>query len=144
MPGDGITTSYSTYPSMIAGVTAWNQINGTRGKYMSGYLGDTISLDRLTLNLAARWDRQSSSVRAYSQAGNPALPDLLPDLSGQAADEAIVWNSITPRLGLTYALTDDRKTLARASYATFASQMNAGQAGLFSTVGSFRGCTSTT
>jgi hypothetical protein len=138
VPGDGITTTYSGYPNMVAGVTAWNQINGTRGKYMSGYIGDTISFDRLTLNLAARWDRQSSSVRAYSQAGNPALPDLLPDLSGQAADEAIVWNSVTPRLGMTYALTEDHKTLARASYATFASQMNAGQAGFFSTVGSFR------
>jgi hypothetical protein len=139
VPGDGITTTYTTYPSMLAGVTAWNQVTGTQGKYISGYVGDTISFDRLTLNVAARWDRQSSSVRAYSQGGNPALPDLLPDLTGQAADEAIVWNSILPRLGVTYAFSEDRKTIGRASYAMFASQMNAGQAGFFSTVGSFRG-----
>jgi hypothetical protein len=139
VPGDGITTTYTTYPSMLAGVTAWNQVTGTQGKYISAYLGDTISFDRLTLNLAARWDRQSSSVRGYSQAGNAALPDLLPDLTGQAADDAIVWNSIVPRIGVTYALSEDRKTIGRASYAMFASQMNAGQAGFFSTVGSFRG-----
>ncbi|HJR60000.1 MAG TPA: TonB-dependent receptor [Vicinamibacterales bacterium] len=139
VPGDGITTTHDGYPNMVAGVTAWNQVTGTQGKYTSAYVGDTISLDRLTVNLAVRWDRQASSVRGYGQAGNPVLPDLLPDLTGQAADDAIVWNSITPRIGVTYALTDDRKTIGRASYATFASQMNAGQAGFFSTVGSFRG-----
>lgn len=78
-------------------------------------------------------------MRDYSQAGNAVLPDLLPDLTGLAAEDAIVWNSVTPRLGLTYALTDDRRTIARASYASFASQMNATQAGFYSTVGSLRG-----
>ena len=34
-----------------------------------------------------------------------------------------VWNSITPRVGMTYALTESRKTIARASYAMFASQL---------------------
>jgi hypothetical protein len=91
------------------------------------------------MNLALRWDRQTSSVRPYTQLGNPVLPDLLPDLTGTAADDAIVWNSITPRVGVTYALTEDRRTIARGSYAAFASQMNAGQAGFFSTVGSLRG-----
>ena len=139
VPGDGIATTYAGYPNLIAGVTAWNQVTGTQGKYVNAYIGDTLTFDRLTLNLALRWDRQSSSVRSYSQGGNAVLPDLLPDLTGQAADDAIVWNTVTPRLGVTYALTEDRKTIGRASYAAFASQMNAGEAGFFSTVGSFRG-----
>jgi hypothetical protein len=139
VPGDAIATTYDDYPNMVASVTAWNQFVGTSGKYVSAYLGDTLSFDRLTLNLALRWDRQAASVREYSQTGNAVLPDLLPDLTGQAADDAIVWNAVTPRLGVTYAVTDDRRTIARASYAAFASQMNATQAGFFSTVGSLRG-----
>jgi hypothetical protein len=139
VPGDGIATTHDDYPNMIAGVTAWNQFTGTTARYQSAYVGDTISLDRLTLNLALRWDRQAASVNAYSQAGNGLLPDLLPDLTGNAAKDAIVWNSVTPRLGLTYALDDNRRTIARASYAAFASQMNATQAGFFSTVGALRG-----
>jgi hypothetical protein len=139
VPGDGIATTWAGYPNLIAGVTAWNQYTGTQGKYSNAYVGDTITFDRLTLNLALRWDRQSSSVRSYSQAGNAVLPDLLPDLTGQAADDAIVWNSVTPRIGVTYALSENRKTIGRARYATFASQMNAGQAGFYSTVGSLRG-----
>jgi hypothetical protein len=139
VPGNGIITYHDGYPNMIAEVTAWNQTRGTSGKYVSGFLSDTISFDRLTLNVGVRWDRQSASVAGYSQAGNPLLPTLLPNLTGKAADDVIVWNSITPRIGATYAIDDARKTIARASYASFASQMNATQGGFFSTVGSARG-----
>lgn len=139
VPGNGIITYHDGYPNMIAEVTAWNQTRGTSGKYVSGFMSDTISFDRLTLNVGVRWDRQSASVNAYSQAGNPLLPTLLPNLTGKAADDVIVWNSITPRIGATYAIDDARKTIARASYASFASQMNATQGGFFSTVGSARG-----
>lgn len=138
VPGSGIMTYHAGYPNMIAEVTAWNDYTATTGRYWSAYGGDTISYDRLTLNLAVRWDRQTSSVRPISQMGNQYLPDLLPDLTGGEAKDAIVWNSFTPRVGLSYAVTDDRQTIARASYAIFASQMNAGQGGFFSTVG-FRG-----
>ncbi len=139
VPGNGIITYHDGYPNMIAEITAWDQVTGTSGKYVSGFLADTISLDRMTINLGVRWDRQSSSVGAYEQKGNPILPTLLPNLTGKAADDVIVWNSVTPRVGVTYAVTDDRKTIARASYASFASQMNAGAGGFFSTVGSERG-----
>jgi Carboxypeptidase regulatory-like domain len=138
VPGNAVMTYHAGYPNMIAEVTAWNHFTGTSGKYINAFIGDTISYDRLTLNFGVRWDRQASSVLAYAQNGNPLLPSLLPDLTGQAADDVIVWNSIVPRVGLTYALNESRKTLLRASYATFASQMNAGQGGFFSTVGSFR------
>ena len=138
VPGNGIITYHDGYPNMIAEITAWNQISGTTGKYMSGFLSDTISFDRLTLNVGARWDRQSSSVLGYAQAGNPLLPTLLPNLTGKAAEDVVVWSSITPRIGATYAIDDARKTIARASYASFASQMNATAGGFFSTVGSFR------
>jgi uncharacterized protein (DUF2141 family) len=139
VPGNGIMTYHDGYPNMIAEITAWNDFTGTTGKYASGFVSDTISLDRMTLNIGFRWDRQSSSVQAYSQKGNPLLPTLLPDLTGKAADDVIVWNSITPRLGITYALTEDRKTIGRASYASFAEQMGATAGGFFSTVGSLRG-----
>jgi hypothetical protein len=139
VPAEGIMTYHDGYPNMIAEVTAWNHFTGTAGKYASLFAGDAITFDRLTLNLGIRWDRQSSSVQAYAQEGNSVLPNLLPDLTGQAADDVIVWNSFTPRVGFSYALTDDRKTIARGSYGTFASQLNAGAGGFFSTVGSFRG-----
>jgi hypothetical protein len=139
VPGNGILTFHDGYPNMIAEVTAWNKSTDARGRYVSAFLADTMSFDRLTLNAGLRWDRQSSSVRPYSQRGNPVLPTLLPDLTGQGADDVIVWNAITPRIGATWAVDAARTTIARASYAQLASQMNAGQGAFFSTVGSTRG-----
>ena len=138
VPGNGIVTYYAGYPNMIANVAAFNQYTGASAKYLSGFLSDTISFDRLTLNVGARWDRQAASVLAYSQKGNPEMPALQPDLTGQAADDVIVWNSISPRIGVSYALTEDRGTILRGTYATFAQQMNSGQASFYSTVGSLR------
>ena len=139
VPGNAIMTYHAGYPSMIAEVTAWNQYTGVTAKYTSGYLADTISFDRLTLNLGVRWDRQSSSVNPFTQNGHPDFQSVLPNKTGIAAEDAIVWNSLSPRLGLSYALTEDRNTILRASYASFASQMNAGEASFFSSAGSFRG-----
>ena len=45
-----------------------------------------------------------------------------------------MWNAVTPRLGLTYALNENRKTIARASYAMFASQLGATAAGTISAI----------
>lgn len=103
-------------------------------KYISGYLSDTFSKDRLTLNLGVRYDHQAASLDVVSVPANPLAPNLLPQLSGQAASNAIVWNSIAPRVGVTYAIDESRRTLARASYARFASQISSGAASVLGTV----------
>ncbi len=139
IPGvNGIYTVHNGYPSMIANVVVWNDNTSVSGKYTNFYVGDTISFDRLTMNVGLRWDRQASSVNAATQRGNPVLPNLLPDLTGQPLEDAIVWNSVTPRIGVTYALDQARKTLARASYGSFASQLNTTQGGFMTTAG-YRG-----
>ncbi len=138
VPGNGIITYHSTYPSMYAGVTAWGHTTSTKGIYTNAYVGDTITWDRLTLTAGVRWDRQSSSVNPLTVAGNPILPSLLPDLTGGSADDVVVWNSIVPRVGLTYALDEGRKTLLRASYGMFASQLNA-TTGFFMSTAQSRG-----
>jgi hypothetical protein len=103
-------------------------------KYTSAYLGDTWSRDRLTLNLGARWDRQAASLNAVSVPAVGIAPALLPSLTSAAASNVIVYNSVTPRVGLTYALDADRRTIARASYSMFASQMPSNQGTVLGTI----------
>ena len=135
VPGStDIITRHTGYPSMKAEVTAWNHVTSTRGRYTNAYIGDTVSFDRLTLNVGVRWDRQAGSVKAGSQTGNPVFPDLLPDLTSTAADDVVVFNSVTPRVGISYALDEGRKTLLRASYGVFASQLNATEGGFLSVI----------
>jgi hypothetical protein len=97
------------------------------GKYVSAYLGDTFTKDRFTFNLGLRWDSQSAKTLASDAPANPSFPNVVPALSfGGASDNVIDWSDISPRLGLSYALDDARKTVLRASFARYASQLSYG------------------
>jgi hypothetical protein len=76
----------------------------------------------LTVIAGIRFDRQTSSLSAITI---PAVPgfSLLPATNVTAANNAYDFKTVTPRVGITYALDDSRKTVARASYALFASQL---------------------
>jgi hypothetical protein len=128
-PGNGVRTYHRGYPTMQARVVRDWALAG-EGVYWNAYLGDTISFDRLTLNLGVRWDRAASSVQAASVPASPALPDLLPALTAPGIKDAIVYNNLTPRLGFTYAMNESRKTIVRGSYAAFASQLDSNRASL--------------
>ena len=102
--------------------------------YTNGYLSDTITKDRLTATIGVRWDHQAASLDVVTVPANPIAPTLLPSLTGAAAKNAIVWTSFAPRVGVVYAIDESRKTLARASYSRFASQISSGAASVLGTV----------
>ena len=92
---------------------------------MSAYVGDTVSLDRLTLNYGVRFDRSTSSLRETTRPGSPIVPAVLPPLTSPARSNTHVYNTLAPRVSATYALDEERKTLVRGSYSMFASQLGA-------------------
>jgi len=94
-------------------------------KYTSGYAQDTMSVGNLTANVGVRYDRQKGTNEATSAPANPLFPDILPAVSYAGGDAGFTWTNVTPRLGLTYALGPERKTLLRASYSRFADQLGA-------------------
>jgi hypothetical protein len=135
VPGaNKIVTYHDGYPNMIAEVAMWENNTGTQGIYTHGYVGDTITWDRMTLNVGVRWDRQAGSVTELTQPANPTLPDIMPAITGAAVDDVVVLTAVTPRIGFSYALDDTRRTLLRASYGAFASQLNATEGFFLSTV----------
>ncbi len=128
-PGNGVRTYHRGYPNMQARVVRDWSLAG-EGTYWNAYLGDTISFDRLTVNVGVRWDRSASSVQGASVPASPALPVLLPALEAPGIKDAIVYNNVTPRVGFTYALNESRKTIVRGSYAAFASQLDSNRSPL--------------
>jgi hypothetical protein len=120
-PG-GVLHLHDGYPFIQAQIARDYAVEG-QGVYWNGYVSDTITHDRLTLSLGLRWDRSSSSILETSVPASP-LSDLLPALTAPAVKDAVVWNSVTPRVGASYALGQDRRTLLRASYSVFASQID--------------------
>jgi outer membrane receptor protein involved in Fe transport len=66
---------------------------------------------RLTLNLGIRWDRQQAFLPAQDGPGGVAFGEV---------GNVITWsNNWGPRLGVSYDLTGDAKTLVKASYGQF-------------------------
>ena len=131
----GIASYHDGYPNMIADVWVANNQTSTTARYIHAYVGDTITWDRLTLNLGVRWGRAAASTKASTQEGSSVFPQYLPDLQSAARDDVFVLSALSPRVGLTYALDESRRTIVRAGYATFADQMNATEGAFLSTIG---------
>jgi hypothetical protein len=97
-----------------------------KNKYDSIYGQDTLTVGNLTANIGIRYDKQSGENLSRSQPANRLVPSILPAVSIGSSDIGFDWTDITPRLGITYALGAERKTLLRASYSRFADQLGAG------------------
>ena len=87
--------------------------------YYGAYFGDTITWDRLTVQLGFRWDQQYGTNGTSVTSANPSFPTILPAIDYGGAPRAFTWNNWSPRVGLTYALGKDRSTVLKASYAKF-------------------------
>ena len=116
-------------------------------KYRDLYAGDTILMGNLTLQAGLRLDKQESLNLASTAPANAIIgtPITLPcspgsglpctsagNFTGSLAQlnfngdsRKLNWSNVTPRLGLTYALGADKKTLLRAAYNRYVSQMGA-------------------
>src|SRR4051794_3172730 len=132
-PASHVVSNWNTYPNMLVQVARDYQAN-TDAHYISGYVTDTISLNRLTVTGGVRVDRQSSSIEASSVSAVAGFETILPAITTAAIPNVFAWNTLTPRVGLTLALDESRKTIVRGSYAMFASQLPPAQAAFVSPI----------
>jgi hypothetical protein len=80
------------------------------------YIGDTMLFGNLTVQAGLRWDNQEGTLGSGSIGPNPTIPNIMPGFSFDGGSVgALEWSSISPRLGLTYALGAEKKTLLRAA-----------------------------
>ncbi|MEM9595355.1 MAG: carboxypeptidase regulatory-like domain-containing protein [Acidobacteriota bacterium] len=126
-PANGLITraaggEFGPGASVVA--RAWRETaTDKEGEYNSVWVQDTFTSDRLTVNLGARFDQQSGVNNASAAPASGFAPDLLPALDFQGNDPGFEFEDISPRLGATYALGEQRRTLVRASYSRFADQL---------------------
>ena len=91
------------------------------------YLQDTYTRKRATVNLGLRWDRQTDEALPTTVPASPIVPDLMPAIQFPGADSGVVWNDISPRLGLNYDLFGTGRTVLRTSYSMYFGQLAPGQ-----------------
>src|SRR5581483_8937607 len=130
--GDSIITGWLGYLNMYA-KPQYDYPTSTTASYTQAFVTDTISLDRLTVVAGLRFDHQVSSLNALSVPAVSGFP-VMPAVTSPAVSSVYDFNNVTPRVGLTYALNESRKTVARASYAMFASQLPGNAASFLSAV----------
>jgi Carboxypeptidase regulatory-like domain len=93
-------------------------------KYTDAFIGDTITANNLTINVGLRYDYQYGVNNASAITANPEFPTLVPGLQGYNGSPAdFKWKNFQPRVGATYALGAEKRTLLRASYARYADQL---------------------
>jgi len=128
-------------------------LRGGYGKYgtrtIAGYLKDTISFGRFNLQLGLRFDRQHPWIGAvnvesvYTKDTNDAyvnnyyeiwqkyttpgtaekIATLLPGLGVPDVDPDFNWDFLSPRIGLTWDIFGDGKTIAKLAGATYGEYM---------------------
>ena len=99
--------------------------------YTDFYVGDTISKSRMTIDArpALRPAVGQGAARAR-RSPTPAFPNVVPGLSFAGYDTPFTWKDFSPRAGVTYALDESRKTVARASFSRYAGQLETGTVGV--------------
>lgn len=98
-------------------------------KTISGYLSDTLTMDRVTLNLGLRYDEQRGKNLATTLSCCSWLSDF-PEVPLRTVNapptDGPTWKDFSPKVGVTVALGEAGKTLVKASYARFVSQLGGG------------------
>nr|MBA3269135.1 hypothetical protein [Acidobacteriota bacterium] len=100
--------------------------DGPRGNLLSNdrmtvtniFLSDQWSAGRATLNLGLRWDRYHSWTPEQRQLAYSFGPLNIADATFPETTY-VTFNKVVPRLGMTYDLTGDGKTVAKLSYGRY-------------------------
>lgn len=102
----------------------------------SAYIQDSISSGKLTLNLGLRYDRQWAKNLADSVPANQYTQtayeegytsvNWLPEGSQEDYRLPFTWNFFSPRISALYDLSGDGKTVLKASFSLYGSQLGVG------------------
>ncbi len=106
-----------------------------QNEYTNAYVQDTLTVGNFTVSAGLRYDKQGGKNLASTTAANAFFPELLPAVSYGGGDIGFEWETVTPRLGVTYALGKERRTLLRGSYSRYADQLSGGFASWLNPVG---------
>jgi hypothetical protein len=135
-PGNAVarfpTSAEVANPNDCATVDAGCQMQLTRDGQtddrltnISAYGQDTITHGNTTVKLGLRYDRNHDQALASSVAANPLMPSVLPAVSFAGADPGVIFNNLSPRLGLTYKIGDGL-TVVHGNYAMYWGQVGVG------------------
>jgi Carboxypeptidase regulatory-like domain/TonB-dependent Receptor Plug Domain len=137
--GDGLIVPPADYQYITFGRESRDNLLLSQA---SAYLQDTISSGRFTLTVGFRYDRQKPTSGAYGLASIlpfstawksvfftdtiDALGELLPGISVRAIDPRYRWSTWSPRIGLSWDVKGNGRTVVKLSLAQYGDLMALG------------------
>ena len=92
--------------------------------YDTLWIQDTIEAGKFTVTAGLRYDVQKPENQQSVSPANPVLPDVIPELVFPGNDAGgFEWETLVPRLGVSYALGDEGRTLVRGSFSQYTQQL---------------------
>jgi len=90
---------------------------------IGGFVDDAVRLGRLTLNLGVRYDHSHAFTPEQQELDANANP------TGKTfpRQDWFSWDSVSPRLGANFKLTDDGKTVLKTHWGRYHPQINTGE-----------------
>lgn len=119
----GVGTAVHTI-GMPLGIATVGSRSADERTITSAYAQDTIRAGVVTATVGLRVDHQSGANRATTLPPNPLFSGLLPGLQFAGLKRTVSWTSISPRLGVTYALDPSGTTLLKASVRQFPDELS--------------------
>ena len=83
----------------------------------SAFLQESYRRGGVTIDVGIRFDHQDDEALESTIPANRVLPDLLPAVDFSGADSGVVYNDVSPRLGVAWDLTGKALTVVKASAA---------------------------
>ena len=110
-------------------VARHSQTGPSTNEYASLWAQDTMTFGKFTINVGLRYDNQSGDERCSNLRAARGLPGGTAGLLRCRRVSALSPGApSTPRVGVTYALGEERKTLLRGSFSQYADQLTVGLA----------------
>jgi hypothetical protein len=95
----------------------------TKMRNFAGFIQDRASYQRITLNLGLRWSYFDGKIPEQSNGGGKWFPvTTYPEIT-----PPFKWNTLAPRTGIVFKLTEDGKNVAKASYSRYYESMYTGE-----------------
>lgn len=121
--------SFTTYGGDVWGVfdegapaEAWLYRPGAvayQGEFHGLHIQDVFTKEDLTVKLALRYDYQSGKNSASQIQANTVIPSRMPAIDFPGTEAINAWNTFSPRVGVTYDLSGDGKTVIKGSYGLY-------------------------
>lgn len=128
-PGNGTWGEFYDDPADNRAAITRDAVPKFGAKYTDFYLGDTLLLNNLTVRGGVRYDLQKASNDPSQVPANPLFPEILGDVSFAGDDQALEWETISPKIGATYGLGTGRRTMLRGSYNRYVDQLGSSDVG---------------